>query len=153
MKMYRILSFLLLLTTVLSSQEVRVTNIDFTLDGQNIEIRYDLAGNPKMKYKVDVILKRRDLPDYSLKPSNIKGDIGKGKFAGTQRKAVWNYVQEFQPGENYADYYFEVRATELKKIPRGYLYAGSSVVVGIVVAVIFSGEPENDPIGMPPGRP
>jgi hypothetical protein len=53
--------FLAIIVLVLDllSQDVMVNNINFIINDQQVEIRYDLDGDQESKYKVDLVMKRK----------------------------------------------------------------------------------------------
>ncbi|MFW5835536.1 MAG: hypothetical protein ACOCU3_01135 [bacterium] len=114
---YRLLAvFLLILLFSVNSQaqSYGVENVSFTVLRENvIVVNYDLLGANR-RYVVDVSLKRKNLPGFSYTPTQAMGDIGKGRFAGRNKKIVWSLDNE-DPASFYIDpfvedYYFEVTA-------------------------------------------
>jgi hypothetical protein len=74
----------------------------------------------------------------------VIGDVGKGWFAGENRKIIWNYRNEFKPDPNASDYYFEISA---KKPGHAWVYILSgAIVAGTGAAVYFmTREKSEDP--------
>ncbi|MEI6435023.1 MAG: hypothetical protein WCP32_09280 [Bacteroidota bacterium] len=137
------------------AQKIKVDNIGYELKDDNIQIHYDLIGEPAKNYKVSVVLKREQSPGFMFKPKSLVGDIGKGKFAGTDRRIIWNFINEFKPEEGVTDYYFEVTA---KKPGKAWIYIlGGGILAGGATAavILLSGKKdEADPKIFPqPIRP
>ena len=128
---------------IVAAQKIRVDNIRYELKEDYIEIYYDLVGSPSAEYKVSVVLKREQSPGFIFKPGSIRGDVGKGKFAGEGRKIIWNFTNEFKPEAGVNDYYFEVTASKGSKT---WLFiAGGGVLVagGVTAAILLSGKKDN----------
>lgn len=97
-----------------NAQSHVVENVRFNVLEHNlVVIDYDLLGSDK-KYKVDLIVRRADNPRFSFHPKTVIGDIGKGKFAGKNRKIVWSIDNDLGAEMTLdafaSDYYFVVRA-------------------------------------------
>lgn len=118
------------------AQKIKVDNIGFEMKDTIIEIHYDLVGQLEKSYNVSVELKREQVPEFGFKPKLLSGDVGKGKFAGTNRKIIWNFTDEFKPEAGITDYYFEVTA---KKTGKAWIYilAGAVVAGGATTAIIL----------------
>ncbi|PIS27100.1 MAG: hypothetical protein COT43_12095 [Candidatus Marinimicrobia bacterium CG08_land_8_20_14_0_20_45_22] len=153
MRHFKIFCLLLLFACKLFPQTNAVERVDFSVKDKTIDIRYNLNGNPKVKYQVSVVLLRRDQPDFQLVPKKVMGDVGRGKFAGQNRSIKWDFSDELQLGANIADYYFQVTAKPVKNRTLLYGGIGSAIIVGTVVAILIGVEPEGKPIDLPPTRP
>lgn len=117
------------------AQKTKVDNVSYQLKDNTIEISYDLDGKPYKNYKVSVTLKRELYPGFSFKPVSVKGDVGKGWFAGQNRKIIWDYKDEFKPEMQATDYFFEVTA---KKPSKAWIFiVGGAALVGGGVAAYF----------------
>ena len=141
----------------LSSYGQKVSNVTFEPQQNNIVIYYDLEGEADAEYEVTVILKREAIPGYLFYPTNIKGDVGEGKFAGKKRTITWEVYKDYKIDEEVEDYYFEVTAEKVGGIG-WYYYVGGAVLAGGAAALILMGGDETTteqpiPIGPPPIRP
>ena len=122
-------------------------------------IYYTIKGEAEKEYKIDIVLKRTSVPSFELVPEEMSGDIGTGKFAGTQRTIIWHIKPEEQEKLNGDDFYFEVTATEVEEgggFPWLYVVGGAALAGGAAAYFILKkdetrGETTNFPI--PPGRP
>ena len=133
--------------SVSQAQKIRVDNIGYELKDENIEIHYDLVGLPEKNYKVSVVLKREQAPGFIVKPKSLKGDVGTGKFAGNDRRIIWNFINEFKPEEGITDYYFEVTA---KKPGKAWIFiVGGGLVAGGAAAVILLTGKKDEPASKP----
>jgi hypothetical protein len=125
-----------------------------------ILIYYEIKGDPDMEYDVEVTLKRTSVPSFELTPSEMTGDIGKGKFAGKKRTIVWHLKPEEEAVLDGEDFYFNVTAEVIEEgggIP-WYVYAGGAAIGGGVAAFLLlnkKDDNESAPAGFPapPGRP
>ena len=129
------------------AQKTRVDNVSYQLKDNTIEISYDLDGKPYKNYKVSVLLKRELYPDFLIEPVSVKGDVGKGWFAGQNRKIIWDFKDEFKPEMQATDYFFEVTA---KKPSKAWIFiVGGAALVGGGVAAYFllnKDDKESDPV-------
>jgi hypothetical protein len=138
-----------ILTTIhpVQAQKTKVDNVSYQLKENTIEISYDLDGKPYKNYKVSVMLRRELFPGFSFKPVSVKGDIGKGWFAGQNRKIIWDYKDEFKPEMQATDYYFEVTA---KRPSKAWIFiVGGAALVGGGVAAYFllnKDDKDSDPV-------
>lgn len=150
----------LLATTPCFSQSVDVSNVSFALQDSNVVIHYDLAGPRNKAYKVTVLLRRKGDPGFKFMPADVSGDVGKGDFAGTDRRVVWHMFKEIPDGLYGNDYYFEVTATLIGGgggISWLYYVSGAIVAGGAAAAVIYKSQSSNKngttTLPQPPGRP
>src|SRR5437867_2820127 len=86
--------------------DVRTSNVRFEISGDKVIIHYDLVASADADYVVAVLLKKESDRGFSYSPRNLAGDVGAGKFAGTDRRAVWDMKKEFPQGLEGTDYYF-----------------------------------------------
>jgi len=141
-----------------SDDEVRITNLKWTFKEEVIIINYDLIGTLERNYKVNVTMKRKGDPSFSVVPKTVEGDIGIGNFAGTNREIQWYYRSDYPNGFKDDRYYFEIDA---KPISEGsnliYYIAGGAVAVGGLVVLLSSksksSSSQSIELPNPPGRP
>jgi hypothetical protein len=141
---------------VLAQEKVSAT---FEAIEGKVIIYYTIKGEAEKEYKIDIVLKRTSVPSFELVPEEMSGDIGTGKFAGTQRTIIWHITPEEQEKLDGDDFYFEVTAAEVKEgggFPWLYVAGGAALAGGAAAYFILKkdetgGETTNFP--MPPGRP
>lgn len=137
-----------------------VANVRFTVSGLQVTVTYDLHGVRNAKYDVTLVLRKKNDPSFRYLPKVLTGDVGLGRYAGTDRSIVWNMNKEFPRGLRGDDFYFVVKASEVEPGPQTsiltWIGAGAAIVVAAVTYVIVEGHggptsPASYP--NPPGRP
>ena len=123
-----------LLASPNDQEDLRVSNVDWKVQGEIIVITYDLntAGNEQVKVKISLLNEN----DKSVKivPQTITGDIGEGNFNGTGRTIRWDYLKDIPQGLQGEGYYFEINAEKVGGgMPWLYIAAGAAAVGGAVV--------------------
>ena len=99
-----------LITNPLYSQGRISTTFEASPDGK-VFIYYQLNGDPEKEYDVSVVLKRTSVPSFELAPSDISGNVGKGKYGdGTKKTIIWTLKPEEKNILNGDDFYFVVNA-------------------------------------------
>ncbi len=138
----------------------KVTDVRFSVSGLRVIIEYDLQGDPNAEYSVAVELRNRADPSFRYSPKALRGDIGLGKYAGNNRKIVWNMSREFPQGLQGTGYYFVVSVDEVKPASStgilAWIGAGAVAVAAVVtyVVVMHNGGPTSPAsYPSPPGRP
>lgn len=151
----------LALKSVIIAQEV--SNVSFELIGENIHITFTLTPITEDEYEISSVLKRTSDASFQYTPENMTGDIGEGKYAGINRKIIWNVTDQEMKLFDGDDYYFEVTAKKIESsggIP-WYYYVGTAAVGGAVAAVLLGGSDDKSSsttttttsFAPPPGRP
>jgi len=133
------------------SEEIRLENIKPTWEDDVVVIAYDLIAPVDQKYEVRLVMRRESDRAFKFIPKTVRGDIGKGKFAGKGREIRWAYQQDAPKGFQGNDYYFVI---EVKKAgSKIWLYGslGAAALGGAVYAIIDSIDPKELP--GPPARP
>lgn len=117
------------------------------------------AAQPR-EFNVTVLLRKESNSRFQAKLSNAHGDIGIIRNLGRNRRIVWDIAQEFPQGLNGSDFYFEVKAEEIKKgiSPMWWIGGGVAVLAGGLTAYLIStggkiDHPANGSFPLPPGRP
>jgi hypothetical protein len=144
-----------LLSSIIFSQE-KVSATFEAVEGK-ILVHYSIKGDPAKEYDVDVVLKRTGDSSFELVPDEMSGDVGKGKFAGSQRTIIWHIKPEEEAKLEGEDFYFEVTAVEITSggFPWGWVLGGAAVAGGAAAYFILSKDKTEDPVNLPipPGRP
>jgi hypothetical protein len=137
-----------------------VTNVHFAVSGLRVTVSYDLQGEPNATYNVAMMLKSRSDPTFGYEPKALSGDVGLGKYAGTDREIVWDMSKEFPQGLQGSGYYFVVDAREVSPGHSTsiltWLGAGAVAVAAVITYVIVTrngGPTSPASYPNPPGRP
>jgi hypothetical protein len=135
-----------------------VRNVSVTVEGDMIEIRYDLVPeDAEGKYTVSIEVSDDGGLTYAAVPRMITGDLGRDIVPGIQKRIVW-FVERNFPGGIDIDRY-DIRITAKRQgINRNILYAIlGAVVAGGGAAAYFllggNGNDTNSDFASPPGRP
>jgi hypothetical protein len=155
MNKFYILLFLLPYTLNFSQERVSAT---FEAVEGKILIYYTIKGDTDKEYEVDVVLKRTSDPSFEMVPERMTGDVGKGKFAGSQKTIIWHIQPEEEDKLQGEDFYFEVTASVIKEggFPWGWVLGGAAVAGGAAAYFILSGGKDSETVNNlpePPGRP
>jgi hypothetical protein len=138
-------------------------NSSFEMSGDKILIYYEIKGDSDQVYDVNLVLKRTSLQSFEYTPSELKGAIGTGKFAGSKKTIAWSLNKKeteiFAEGE---DYYFQVKALKKSTGGMSWLYWTGGALLGGGAAALLLLKKSSDnsttnpvPTGLasPPGRP
>jgi len=160
MKEMKLLNGMLISILFISaSMAQEITNITFEPQQDKIIIYYDLAGDKDEEYEVSVTLRREEYVAFVIVPTNVTGDVGVGKFAGTKRKIIWDVSKDYHIDPEVSDYYFEVKVKTISGGISWYYYVIAAVLGGATAAVLVGGGDEEQPpvtqtpVGAPPVRP
>ena len=140
-----------------ADDDYRVTKLDWYAGRDEVVIMYDLQGDPDATYEVSLVLLRENDKEFSFTPWLVKGDIGKGDFAGRGNTIRWSYKNDFLSGLNETDYYFEIRVERIRPFP--WLVVGGGAAVGVVAYLLASSKSESNGsqatsgLPYPPTRP
>ncbi len=142
------------------SQEVRVSNVRFSLVDSTVVVNYNLSGPKSRPYWVSLILRRKSFQGFKFIPIDVTGDVGRGDFEGNSRQIVWHLYSDFPDGLSGSDFYFQVSATLLDAGGDAswlYYVGGVILVGGAAAAVLYKsdliGKSGAIPFPTPPGRP
>lgn len=155
MKYFNLFLVLFFATAIVFPQGNIVTTYE-TLE-EKILVHYELNGDDSKEYDISLVVKRTSDKKFEYKPSNISGDVGKGKFATGKRTISWilskKEIDLFSEGD---DFYFEVGADLIKGGISWYYYVGGAVLAG-GGAALFLLKPKTtsttETLPTPPGRP
>jgi hypothetical protein len=141
----------------LKAQDPIVKNSRFEPQGNNIVIYYDLVADPDEEYEVQLFLLRESDQNFKYTPQFVSGDVGEGKFAGEEKKIVWDVNREFPDGLEGDDFYFEIKADEVGSSVIYYVGA-ALVAAGGAVALLLGGGSDDETApdvrrASPPARP
>lgn len=133
-----------------------VRNVYFDTKNGDVVLYYDLRGDRDEDYEVVLLIKDKNDPEYVFKPKHLIGDIGEGKYAGLQRRILWNIFNDLPNGLIGNNYYIDLAVEEVGS--NWFYYVGGAVVGGVVaVLTLFSSESSSSDsdgqIANPPDRP
>lgn len=113
----------------LSQDEIRVENVRFELSEGKVFIYYDLIGPRDKEYRITLTVKREQIKSTQVQPKLLKGDIGKGRFAGRNRQIIWEISREVPRALKASDYYFVVEAELVSSRSKALLWIGAGTVL------------------------
>ncbi len=102
---------------VVQAQDVQVRNVQAYQQGNNVVIEYDLNGDQRVTYDVDLRLSRDGGNTFDYAPSATSGAVGSGVSPGTGKEIVWAVLQDFPDGLEGENYQFKVLAEQEGTIP------------------------------------
>ena len=140
----------------LSKDKIRVENVRFELVGAKIYIYYDLVGPQNKQYEITLTVRREQVQSTRVHPKLLKGDIGKGRFAGRNRQIVWDISREVPRALKTSDYYFVVAAELVSSGSKALLWIGAGTVLlggGSVVFLLLTKKNGDAGFPEPPGTP
>ncbi|MBL1213640.1 MAG: hypothetical protein HND52_09815 [Ignavibacteriae bacterium] len=134
--------------------------IDITFESKEdkIFIYYTLDANLNDEYEISVVLKRTSIPSFEYVPEDVTGDIGTGKYAGSQKTIIWQVSESEMEMFDGDDFYFEIDAVKIEDgggIP-WYVWVGGIAAGGVAAVVVLLGgddEAESTEFAKPPARP
>ena len=100
-----------------SAQDVNVRNVQAYQQGKNVIIQYDLAGDNRVTFDVDLRLSRDGGQTFDYAPTAVSGAVGSGISPGTGKEVVWAVLQDFPDGLDGEDYQFKVLADQEGSVP------------------------------------
>src|SRR6266850_5800090 len=96
---YAALAVLALITLAVSAaageDRPQIRNIRFESADTQVTVYYDLDGPADQEFDVRIILRRENQKAFAYIPRLLTGDVGRGRFAGRNRKVVWEVKKEF----------------------------------------------------------
>jgi len=118
MNIYKhITATIILGTTLTVNAELVISNVNAsqTLAETNkpVEITYDLVGAPDEGVIVSVEISTNSVDSYTLNPSTLSGDIGRGITNGLSKKIIWISIDDW-PNRIFPSVKFKVIAFDEK---------------------------------------
>jgi len=146
-------------TPIISTNNDNVKDLRLESSGKDLLVHYDLLGESDDEYEIKLILIQKS-GAVTFEAKSVSGDIGKGKFAGVDKKIVWRVEEDLTGTLSGDDYALELQVEKLGGGIAWYIYAlGAALGVGVAAILVGSkGGEGDDPsspsvIGSPPGRP
>jgi hypothetical protein len=149
---------------VAQGDEPVTKNVGFRVNGQVVEIYYDLIASSDQVYTVSVTLRKRFDKSYVYKPAATSGDVGPAVIPGENRRITWKLTDEFPKGLPGEDCFFIVDIEGGSARPGGisttvWIIGGAALLGGVLTAVLLSSKANKDippvvsSLPSPPGRP
>lgn len=139
------------------SQSTEVKNVKFIPRGDEIDILYELVGDPQEEYEIEVFLKVEGDDEFEVTLEHLRGDYGTGKYVGSERKIIWEYLKQFPMGLEGEYYYFLITADKLGGGIPWYYFVGAAALGGAAAVLLSGGKSNGGTNGAtyakPPGRP
>jgi len=131
---------------MLPSPSIYVQNESASIEGNILQITYDLASEKK-KYFVDVVFLGPD--NQPINVAGIRGDFGKKIFHGRGRTVFWPIPQNFSMEG------VKVQVEARTKGHMGWYILGGGLGIGsgVAIAVLAGGNDDRPGGGGPGGRP
>lgn len=148
----------------LVEEKPEVRNVTLEIKEEIAVITFDLIAPYGETYDIIAALIKQGDPTFRIPVKSATGDIGRGKFGGTNRQIQWDWKKDlpsdFAGGPEYS---IEITATVVAEGGGGWLYyvLGGAVVAGGVI-VLAGGKKSGGggqqsagsvTLPLPPGKP
>jgi hypothetical protein len=137
--------------------EPHVTNVNWTIDGEDIIITYDLVAPINTTYDIGLTMLREGSPTFSVVPRSVEGDVGQGDFSGAGKTIRWHFRSDVPEGLYGEGYYFQITVKPVGGGLPWYTVALGVAVLGGVVALLAGKKGEDatksSELPNPPVRP
>lgn len=140
--------------SIVSNNE-KIKDLRVEQSGQDLVIYYNLDGEPDDDYEIKLLLVNKN-SGILYEPKSFTGNIGKGKFAGKDRKITWKVENDFPWKFIGEDYELKLQGEKLGGGIAWYIYALGGAVAGGIAAILLRTKVVDGgkhPIGNPPVRP
>lgn len=128
------------------AQNPEVMNVRFEQKGNQIVIKYDLAGKRGTKYFVSAVSSDNGGRTYRIEMASVKGDIGQGVTPGYNKTITWDMLTDYPRGLEGDDFVFAVNAKLQKSSKKWPFLLGAAAVGGAVIYAILP-KPAGDETG------
>lgn len=141
-----IVVLIIIVSTSIKAQELKVKNVQFEDKGETVVVKYDIEGEPDRKYKITLSLAYETGKSLPINVKYLKGDVGKNIKPGTGKEIIWELKKDYTFGLIGDGFIFGVTAESQKfSFGRMPLYiAGTSLVGGIIYFATKSVKQENE---------
>jgi hypothetical protein len=149
---------LVLIPCIAYAQSEPYRILDVKPNGAMYIITYEnlpVGDDPDAEYKVALSLTREQDRKFSMDLRELSGDVGVGKFTGSNLTIHWNYGKQFPKGMPFDDVEFKLTITKKTGIPSWVWYGGGAIAIG--AGAYFLLQPKTDettsdiPLPNPPG--
>jgi uncharacterized membrane-anchored protein YitT (DUF2179 family) len=138
-----------------------VKNVHFSTSDNKVWIFYDLQGEKKTTYQIQLLASTNGGKTYTISPTNVTGDIGRDVKAGKNKEIIWHIMEDYPDGLQGSDFQFLIKAhKEIPAINHQLLkYAAIGVAaigVGVALILLLNGSNSSGGSGgfpLPPPRP
>jgi hypothetical protein len=86
-----------------------VLNVVARAEGEQVQINYDLQGNPGESYEVRISCSRDGGKSFTVTPAKVSGAVNRWEAPGTTKTIVWEAKKDL--GEFEGDLQFKITAT------------------------------------------
>lgn len=136
-----VLLFWLISSSAVWSQEAAVQNVRFTQRADsNVEVTYDLTGNPAKKYSVRLsLVKSGSRAAFPLSREALSGNFGKAVSPGRGLRILWNLPKDYPRGLEGEGFVFIVEVYEQKRggSSKPWIIGGLTAVGGGTIAFLL----------------
>ncbi|HDQ44448.1 MAG TPA: hypothetical protein ENN17_02965 [bacterium] len=115
----------------LPAQNPSVRNVTFEQAGDDIVVRYILAGESGRKYNVKLSLSDDFGMSFPIVPLSVEGDVGRDVRPGAGKQIVWRLRRDYPNGLEGDAFVFAVDADFQKEV--------NSSVIGLLFLIIWGG--------------
>lgn len=131
-----------------TKQTYGITNVEQS--GDLIIITYfhtPVGDEPDAEYDVSVRLTREKDKEFSVPVKEARGDIGDGRYVGSNRRILWAYKKQLPNGLPFDDIEFELTIEKNTGVPAWLYYAGGAAIVAGATAAILLSSSDEEPSG------
>lgn len=131
-----------------TKQTYGITNVE--QNGDLIIITYfhtPVGDEPDAEYDVSVRLTREKDKEFSVPVKEARGDIGDGRYVGSNRRILWAYKKQLPKGLPFDDIEFELTIEKNTGVPAWLYYAGGAAIVAGATAAILLSSSDEEPSG------
>jgi hypothetical protein len=126
------------------SQEPAVQNVRFTQRADsNVEVTYDLIGNPAKKYSVRLsLVKSGSRAAFPISKESLSGNVGQAVSPGRRLIIIWNLPKDYPRGLEGEGFVFIVEVFEPKRgsSAKPWIIGGLTAVGGgVAILIAMSG--------------
>lgn len=140
-----------------NSESPKIENFHFTQDDNLVTIHYDLIASPENSaFNVQLVLELNNGQFYEIPASSVSGEVGGNISPGTDKKIIWDVLEDFPQGLESDQIQFALNAWQPANNNRRWIYiaAGSLLIGGgISAAIMLNGRNGSSGLPAPPSRP
>jgi len=111
------------------AQDLAQGDAQFSQEGTEVVVTYDLLGEQGEEYRVNLLLSTSGGEAYDYEPTAVSGAVGEDVRPGTGKQIRWRVQEDFPEGFQHPNVQFKVMIDE--QGGNGWLYVlGGSVLAG-----------------------